>query len=515
MFRLLTFSISFALLCAAPAHAAAQSSPDSEAKALQAFRRDIQNTPKRPRTPDQRLASLTTVDAFDSAATAEAMVFAYCAVEAELETLSAERVALMTELSTLERKHGRKNAKEIAKELMPKLQAKRSEIDDIHPVMTALRGRIERLETPESKRWLIANVLTNKRYSLLLKLAVAKVAGSITPEILDQITRVLGKAKRGADIVAVLDALAAAGPQARTIAPKVIALLAHNEQQVRERAALALSQIAVPEAIEPMIDLIEQETGHTKKTVAAALEAMTRQKHGTLVSTWRTWFQHEKARLMSGEIPLGGGVFDLGRDSVDVGYYFDIAMDGKSIMYIIDASGSMKADVTLKTQSSTGEPETKSRLEACKAELIAALGRLAADAEFNIIWYNVLPHLFQERMVPASEDWTNQGAAMVRDLKPNKTTNIYDSLRLAFDVAGRGSKDKYYGIELDTIFLLTDGSPTRPDNTRDSTQKIIEAVREWNVLKRVRIHTIGIGDKVNRKFMAQLAAENNGEFRQF
>ena len=42
----------------------------------------------------------------------------------------------------------------------------------------------------------------------------------------------------------------------------------HKDPLVRERAALALSQLAVPDAIEPMINLLEREAGSQQKRVA-------------------------------------------------------------------------------------------------------------------------------------------------------------------------------------------------------------------------------------------------------
>jgi hypothetical protein len=86
---------------------------------------------------------------------------------------------------------------------------------------------------------------------------------------------------------------------------------------------------------------------------------------------------------------------------------------------------------------------------------------------------------------------------------------------MGFSLTGRGSHDKHYGVAVDTVFLLTDGSPTKPDGKLDSTEKIVNAVRAWNPLKRVTIHCIGIGKGLNQGFLRQLASENGGEFKQY
>jgi hypothetical protein len=84
-------------------------------------------------------------------------------------------------------------------------------------------------------------------------------------------------------------------------------------------------------------------------------------------------------------------------------------------------------------------------------------------------------------------------------------------LAAAFRLAGLGARDKNYELGADTIFLLSDGSPTTPDGQLDDWEKIIRAVREWNKLKRVVIHTIGIGGH-NVAFMSTLASENGGTY---
>ena len=60
----------------------------------------------------------------------------------------------------------------------------------------------------------------------------------------------------------------------------------------------------------------------------------------------------------------------------------------------------------------------------------------------------------------------------------------------------------------------TDGAPTTPDGDLDSTAKILLAVREWNPLNLVTIHTIGIGGELNGEFLRELASQNGGEYQE-
>ena len=220
---------------------------------------------------------------------------------------------------------------------------------------------------------------------------------------------------------------------------------------------------------------------------------------------------------MAGDRELGQGV-PSNRKTTNENYYFGIPQEqSDSILYVIDCSGSMKEPVQLDTgrTSAGGKPEETTRLEACKKELIRALGLLNPKQKFSVIAYNDQPTFFEEKMLPATKANTERAKQFVSALQPNSSTNIHDSLQVGFGLAGRGSNDKYYGLELDTIFLLTDGTPTKPDGTIDSTEQILLGVRQWNPLKRVTIHCIAIGQNLNRTFLQRLANENGGEFKQF
>lgn len=64
------------------------------------------------------------------------------------------------------------------------------------------------------------------------------------------------------------------------------------------------------------------------------------------------------------------------------------------------------------------------------------------------------------------------------------------------------------GVE--TIFLFSDGAPT--SGKIRNTDKIVSKTSEWKSAKRVKIHTIGLGEDCDKDFMKKLAAENGGQF---
>ena len=69
--------------------------------------------------------------------------------------------------------------------------------------------------------------------------------------------------------------------------------------------------------------------------------------------------------------------------------------------------------------------------------------------------------------------------------------------------------DKAYKVNFDTIFFLTDGSPTSGKTT--DTAEILAEVERWNKAKRIKVHCVGIGPH-NSVFLQRLASQTGGEY---
>jgi hypothetical protein len=510
---------------------------------------------------DQAVALL---DDYQSVNVAKALVRAFTSSEGDVYDIDARRLEIDRELKEMHDRYYDKKQNKMTfhgkggPALMAAWKAMRRESGDLRTVLDGVRrllfdvgSRIGRLQDVDTLVWMLRNVTGAKRYSTRLKLTVARTVGSGGAPMLDDMVAALSRTRRPDELVALLDGIGLIGEDAKAAAPAIIKLLRHDRETVQERAALALSTIAAPEAIGPMINLLAGVAGQTKRRVAAYLEALTRQQFGENVATWRRWYQEEGADYLAGKHELGGGEPSHRKTTTAKNYYFGIPQEGKSIVYIIDSSGSMKQEIDAnlirrarkasgsgKGTASSGPAAKKNkggrghkstRLEACKNELIRALTLLSPDVEFNIIWFSDAAHPYKTAMFKAAPANVKAAQAWVRKLQPNSSTNIHDTLQLAFTfkafgkkrrrARGRPRKNKYdvaAEFAFDTIFLLTDGSPTKPPGDKpDSTEKILEGVKVWNSLKQVTIHCIGIGRGVNTPFMQQLANENRGQFKHF
>jgi hypothetical protein len=492
-----------------------------ETKVLATFAKAFAPPPKGKASVPDKLAALAATQPLDSSKLADALVDGWQHLAAEHAVHDAERAALAEESAKIvkgqeasEKRTLPSDALSRLKQIQQRQVELRTRIDDLRELQQKVGERIAELRQRDSALWLLQHVVGSRKHALQLKLAAARAVGGAAADVMEELAASLPKAKEPEEQIVLLDAMATAGRTAQLHATPVIALLASKQEAVAERAAQTLAKLAVAEAIGPMIELLSRVEGQTRLRVAAALEVLTGQQFAANVSMWRAWWQQDGAMFVASGKQLGNGTpSSRGKGDADR-YYFGIPQqDSKSILYVIDCSGSMKAEIDW--HGKDGKPVKTTRIEACKFELVRALGLLQPTQGFAILWYNDQPHFWEPKLQLATKEAVARAQAFVDTLQPAQSTNIHDSLEQGFQLVGRGARDKSYGTELDTIFLLTDGSPTTPDGKPDSTDKILLGVRAWNALQRVTIHCIAIGKDLNGAFLSRLASENGGEFKQF
>jgi len=299
-------------------------------------------------------------------------------------------------------------------------------------------------------------------------------------------------------------ALARYGEDAVPHLKTLLDLLEDRDETVRRAAAFALMQLHVAEAVGPLVERMEQEEGHTLDVFARALASLTGKRHGIFPDVWKRWWEANGARVLAEGLGPRGGA--RGPDAEGGGrdvHFYGIRQISRRIIYVLDISGSMKHKVGDGT-----------RLDACRDEFKRAVGRLRRGATFNLVVYSTDVEVWSKKqpMRPKNEKTVAEVGSFVDGFQPKNSTNIFDALKTAFELAGAGASRKGGRLVADTIFLLTDGSPTTPDGKTADTGRILEGARLWNADGRVTIHTIGIGNNLNTSFLAALAREHGGQF---
>jgi len=167
---------------------------------------------------------------------------------------------------------------------------------------------------------------------------------------------------------------------------------------------------------------------------------------------------------------------------------FGLEGEGYKFVYVFDRSGSM---------GGVG----RSALGAAKAELLASLKNLQPTHQFQIIFYNETPTIFNPSGQPGKLAFaTDQSKELARrflgTIVAEGGTRHEDALKLAIK------------LQPDVIFFLTDA-----DEPRLSAQDLAE-IHRW--ANGIVIHSIefGLGPKASDEetFLAKLARQNGGQY---
>jgi len=293
------------------------------------------------------------------------------------------------------------------------------------------------------------------------------------------------------------------------------AFLADERWQIRAATIAALGRIGSKGAVEALIARLRIETGRLRGDIAAALKIITGQDLGIFPDRWQKWWEANRGSFAPGG-RKGAGEKDGDGDGDGDGEgdakkpeappppgvpsFYGIRVLSKRILFVIDVSGSM--------QESAGKD--RSKLDVAKYELKNAVLGLPEDAQFNIVHYAEDVSVWRKGMVKAKGKKRRAAVEFIEAMEPAGATNIHEALRRAFHLVGTGAHDKNYKLGADTIFFLSDGQPTRGDIL--DPNRILDEVKRWNLLRRVKIHTVGVGKGHDTAFMKALAESSGGTY---
>jgi hypothetical protein len=352
-----------------------------------------------------------------------------------------------------------------------------------------------------------------------------------------------------------LDALAAldasATPPSSNVVKPAIAALTDPVWQVRASAIHALGLVRRSEALDPLVAALAKEDGRLKVDLVATLELMTGFFYGQDVEKWQ-----ELATRAGGRFPIpsleyvaeqrirskelkkprtGAGAGDAPTQPRQGEWpnetvYHGVETPSRSIIFVIDVSGSMESLVVEKERFRDGNYPSMMRIDIVKTELIRTIQRLEPFVNFNVQSFATKVDWWKPKLQQASAankaaacDWVGRleaiGGSSKEDLArvglvgsaglDGGQTNTYGSLMSALGVPAKGSTDAGYTVPFDTLFFLSDGRPSTGDYV--DTDDILREVKRQNDLRKVVIHTIAIGE-FQKDFMKRLAEENGGIF---
>ncbi|MBI3272094.1 MAG: HEAT repeat domain-containing protein [Planctomycetes bacterium] len=307
--------------------------------------------------------------------------------------------------------------------------------------------------------------------------------------------------------VAALDALGEIGDF--ECVPAVAAKLAVGDPRLRFAAAYALYKIRSDDVVEPILGAMAGSKEWLLLELASLLRDLTGKDFGPDAKAWQEWWSGVK----------GSFRVHYEEDNLDFRatvLYHGIEVNSDRVAFCLDISGSMEwPDTSREAVVYTDAPgqarkRRRKKIEVAKEELIKTIKALKPNVRFALWVYSFDPRSWKKDTVPATEPNKDEAVKFVEKVATGGGTNIFDTLDKCFSMAGPGVNDPKADMKVDTIFLLTDGSPNR--GRFPEPRQILSKVAEMNRLGRMRIHTIGVGDEQNVAFLRKLAAQNGGRY---
>jgi len=241
---------------------------------------------------------------------------------------------------------------------------------------------------------------------------------------------------------------------------------------------------------------------------------------------WKKWWAVARETFDPGAAPDEDGRTMVVKKTGGGVEFFGAEIFSRNLIFVIDVSGSM----AMFDQGSMKRKEaekTRIRLDRARKQLLRAIESLPKTARFNIVVYSNKVTAWQKNLKPASKSAIKSAGKFVNEFLARGATYTDDALKRAFQ-----------DPEADTIVLLSDGAPTKPEFPSDFLiGQILKDIGDLNAARKMRINTFGFEgtglwpDKIPGQpsgprplptlqnvetfvgFMKQLAEDNHGSFQ--
>lgn len=251
--------------------------------------------------------------------------------------------------------------------------------------------------------------------------------------------------------------------------PELIGRLEDKTDWVVSLAIQFLRDHPHPETVSALVEKLPKTNGRQSEEIVDLLKVLTGENYPADTAGWKIWWEQNRDSWS----PVESSTEDDGGEKKDVstavrdGLYGEIASE--RVVFLLDVSGSMLASTAV----------DDSRIGIAKNQLKRVLqGGLTTKSKFTIVAFADDLTVLSPKLVKAKGGSLRKALDFVDRLEAGGGTNSYGALQKAF--ADR---------EVDTIYLLSDGSPTAGEET--SLKLIADAVSQWNRYRGVRIHCIG------------------------
>ena len=296
-----------------------------------------------------------------------------------------------------------------------------------------------------------------------------------------------------------------------------------KDPSVRAVAMRSLSRVRYKPMIGALIGVLESSKDRSFRIKALELLVkLSGQNFGAEIRDWRKWWNVAGENF---EFPEGTAKAFTNVKAYDLSY-FGIEVSSKRMGFLVDISSSMREMVAVK-EGALDEPagdgvdgrgRTRAvpprrggkrgggkvkdgkamKIDVLKRELSRLIRKLPADVFVNIVCFDAAFKAWQKTLQPIRGKGRARAVGYVENLNTGSGTNVFDTLEFAL-------KDK----RVDTIYLLTDGKPTRGRITDPGA--ILAEIKTLNRVRGITLHTIAFGEPSD--LLEKLAEQNGGQYR--
>lgn len=299
--------------------------------------------------------------------------------------------------------------------------------------------------------------------------------------------------------------------------------LGAKEPVVVRAAVAALKALDDPRAVPPLVEARRHAKGLVAEEIDLLLYRFTGKKFSGIGADamWAGWWKSEGEAWLASPRPERheGGLGGSGGAE-----FYGVETRSDRIVFVLDRSYSMRHPVPRSGPVSGAKRDEAAvggtKLDVAKNHLERTIRKLAPDVHFGVVFFgsNVKAWQPPPGLLPATPEGKRKATEWFMALEPEGSTDIFaalaEALRYAKIGGGKGATDP---AGADTIFLLSDGAPTRPGTDdlllgRDldaAVKEFLEANRGFRCV----VHTIGVGPEHSRELMMRLARETGGTYR--
>ena len=321
--------------------------------------------------------------------------------------------------------------------------------------------------------------------------------------------------------IAIADAVASFKTKNKDATIKTIPRIDHRAWQVRVTACQALAKYGTAECMDALIKRFGMEKGRLEKEFRNTLKAVSNDDLGARASTWATWWKEQKEQF-GGFDPNAPPMptkedeerYGSTKRPEDEPHYYGKRIFSKAIGFVFDTSGSMDKNIKIPAGASTklgSIPTSGTRMQVAKEVLVGAINKLHPQTRFNLVFFSSDVRPWKKKMIPAGAGSKKGAASAIMNAPSEGETNIHGALKAALGLHEKPSLHASLDDIPDTVFFLTDGSPTRGEIT--ATPELLGWFQDINRFGKVQLHVVAFGTLgVDLGFLQSLANIGGGDF---